>query len=77
MGLKRTRGGSSCIGYQHGGLNLHEIAAIQEIADLLDDLGSLDKGILDLRVHDQVHISLPIAGIRIRQAVEFLRQGLQ
>ena len=77
VSLKGSCGSAACIGYQHRCLHFHEVSRIQEVTDLLDDLGSLDKGLPGLCVHDQVHISLAITGVGIGQSVEFLGQDLE
>ena len=63
--------------HQHRRLHLHESLSVQIPANRADDPGTFDKGLLYLRVHDQIHVSLTIAGVRIRQAVILLRQNLQ
>ena len=77
MCLERSCRSTAGIGYQHRCLHLDKVASVKEIADLLDDLGALDKGLFNLRIHDQIHVTLTIAGICICQTVEFLRKGLQ
>ena len=73
--------GSGCcstgIANQHRCLHFHEITGIKEITDFLDNLGTLDKGILYLRIHNQIHISLAITGIGVCQSVVLLRQNLK
>ena len=63
--------------HQHGGFHLHEALVIQEPADLTDDAGSLDEGILHLRIHDEVHVSLAETHIRVGKAMVLLRKNLQ
>ena len=75
MRLKRARRRTAGIRNQHRGLHFHKSSAVEEIADLLNDLRALYKRVLHFRVHDEIDVSL--AGIRIRQAVELLRQHLQ
>ena len=62
---------------QHRGLNLKEVTLIQIITDGLHDIGASHKGIHNLRIHNQIHITLAIADFRICQAVELLRQRTQ
>ena len=76
MCLKRSCCCTTCVGNQHRCFHFHEISACEEITDLLDDLGALDENFLAVLIHDQIHISLTIAGIRICQSVELLRQNL-
>ena len=68
---------AACICYQHWSLYFHKALSVQEITDFPDDLGTLYKRILNLRIHDQIHISLTVAKVCIRQAMEFLRQSLE
>ena len=75
--LERTRSGAARVGDQHRCLHFHKAACIEELSDLADDLGSLDKGLPGLLVHDQVHISLAVPEVRILKAVELLRQRRQ
>ncbi len=63
--------------YQHGGLYLHEAQTVQIAANSADDLRTLQESVLNLRVHDQVHITLTIPHIGVRKSVELLRQDLQ
>ena len=77
MCLERPCVGAACVGNENRGLHLHEVPAVQEIPDLLYNLGALDKGILYLRIHDQIHISLAVAHVCVGQAVELLRKDLK
>ena len=43
----------------------------KEITDFLKDLGTFDEYVLAVLVHDKIHISLTITGIRIGQSMEF------
>ena len=77
MRLKRTRRRTAGIRNQHRGLHFHKSSAVEEIADLLNDLRALYKRVLHFRVHDEIDVSLAVAHIGVRQAVELLRQHLQ
>ena len=77
MGLEGPCGCAAGVGHQHGGLHFHKPAPVQEPADGAEDAGTLDEGVLDLRVGNQVHIPLPVTGVGIGQAVEFFGKGLQ
>ena len=77
VGLEGTRGGAAGVLHQHGGLDLHESPVVQESADRGDDLRTLDEGLLDLAVHDEVGVALAIAGVGIGEAVILLGQYLQ
>ena len=77
MCFKGTCSRPARIGYKHRCLHLHESLCIQETTDGGNDLRPLYKGILYLRVHDEVYISLAITDVGIRQAVEFLRKHLE
>ena len=52
-------------------------SSVQIFADRADNSGTFDKGILYFRVHDQIHVSLTVPGIRVCQAVELLRKNLE
>ena len=75
--METSIGSAARIGDKHRGLNFHKAASIEELADLADDLGSLDKGLLGLFIHNEVHISLAVSEICILKAVELLRQRSQ
>ena len=42
---------------------LHETEVVEEFPDIVDDLGSSDKDIPSLVVHDQIQISLPVPSL--------------
>ena len=77
MGHKRSCCCTAGIGYQHRSLHFHKVLGCQELTDLPDDPGTLHKYIAGIQIHCQIHITLTIAGIRISQTVELLRQDLQ
>ena len=77
MSLKWTGSGTACIRNQSRGLHFHEISACQEGTNLFDNLRTFDKSVLYIFVHDQIHISLTITHICIRNSVIFLRKDLQ
>ena len=77
MSDKRTSRCSSGIVYQHRSLDLHKAPAVQEIPDLSDNLGSLDKRLFYILIHNQVDISLAVADICVDQTMELLRERLQ
>ena len=77
MGLKGPCGSASRVGNQHRSLHFHEALSAQIFPDSSQNPGTLDEGILHLRVHDQVHVTLTVTHIRIRQAMEFLRKHLK
>src|SRR5699024_8352610 len=74
--LKRSCRSSSGVAHEDRRLHFHKALSVQISPDRAENLRTLDKGIFYLRVHDQVHISLAIADIRVRQAVELLRKDL-
>ena len=49
--------------------HLEAAGLVEGLAHRRDDLGALDEGLLDLRVHDQVHIALAVPELRIGEAV--------
>ena len=75
--FKRTRRGAARVRHEHGGLDLHKAAAVEEAADLAQDLRALDKRVAHLGVDDQIEIPLAVAHIGILQSVEFFRQRLE
>ena len=77
MRLKRPRSCASCIGHQHRRFHLHKSLSIQITADRTDYLRTLDKCILNLWIHNQIHIPLPITHIRISKSMMLLWKNLQ
>ena len=76
VSLERPGCGTAGVGHQHRCLDFHESPAVEEVTDLLDDLGSLDEGIFNLGINDQVQIPLAIAHVGIGEAVMLLGQHL-
>ena len=77
MGHKRSCRCAARIGNEHRSFHLHEITAVKETTNFLNDCGSLLEGLADILIHDEIHISLAIADIGILQSVELLRKRLQ
>ena len=77
MGVEGTGGSADLKGGQDGGVHFQEALLVQIGADLLQDLAALYKGVLHLRIGDQVHIALAIAGLGIGQTMELFGQGAQ
>ena len=77
VGDKGSGGGTDLQRHQNGGIHLQKALAVQIAADLAEDAAALDKGLAHLRIDDQIHIALTVAGIGIPQAVEFFRQRQQ
>ena len=77
MGVEGARGSADLKGGQDGGVHLQEAPAIQKMPQLPQDLAPLHEGVLDLRVHDEVNITLTIPGLPVGKTVELLRQGQQ
>ena len=44
---------------------LHEAEVVEELPNIVDDLGSSNKDIPGLVVHDQIQISLPVSSLEI------------
>ena len=59
------------------GFHLHEALAVQIIPDTAEDPGTFDEGVLHIRVHNQIHVSLTVTEIRVGQSVELLGKDLQ
>ena len=74
MRLKRTGCGTAGNGMEHRRFNFEEVAVIEVLADALDDFRTLNEGIRNFRVDDEVEIALTIACFLIRKAMEFFRQ---
>ena len=74
---ERPRRGTAGDGVHHRRFHFQEALADQEGADGLDDPAARDEDALDLRVGDQVHVALPVAGLHIGQAVPFFRERAQ
>ena len=78
MSDKRPCVGSAGNRRQDRRVHLHvTVVLFQHPFDLVYDLCSLDKSVANLRVHNQIHISLTIAKIRVLQSVPLVRQYLQ
>ena len=77
MGNKGPCGCAAADGVEYRRLHLHVPAVVQEIAQILDKCAAHLEIPPDLRIDDQVHIPLTVAGFLIGQAVELLRQGQQ
>ena len=74
---KRARGSAAGDGVEHRRFDLDIAHIIQIIPQMLDELRADDEVALDLGVHDQVDITLTIAGLLVGQAVELLGQRQQ
>ena len=76
MCLERSCGCTTCIGNQHWCLHFHKVASCKKVTDFFQDLGTLDKYVLAVLIHDKVYVSLTITCICICQSVELLRKDL-
>ena len=77
MSLERPCRGASCIGDEHGGLDLHEALGVEVTSDRADYLRSLDERVLYVGIHNEVDVSLTVSEIRIRETVKFFGQKLK
>ena len=77
VGLKRSCCCAACIGNEHRSFDLHKALRIEVSSDRGDDLRTLDEGILDLGVADEVGISLSVTNVCICQTVPLFRQRQQ
>ena len=68
---------STGIGYKHRSLHFHEISVCKEVTDLAKNLGTFDKCLFYVLIHDQIHITLTITDVRVRQTVKFFRKDLK
>ena len=64
VGHKGPGGGAPLDGVEHRSLHLNEVPVIQKVPDVLDKLGTDDEVPLHLRVDNEVHIPLAVAGLR-------------
>lgn len=69
---ERLSGGTTGNGVHHGGLDLDEIALVEVAADVRDDLGASDENVAAGVVHDEIEITLAVAGLLVLET-EMLR----
>ena len=62
-------------GLHHRGLDLEKSPGVEPVAKGLDDPGAHREGLAHLRVHQQVHVPLAVAGLHVLEAVPLLGQG--
>ena len=74
---KRLGRGSAGDGLHHRRLNFQKISGNEKLANSGNDGAACLKSLHYFRIGPQVHVSLPVALINIRQAVKFLRSGQQ
>ena len=74
---ERARRRAAGDGAEHGGLDLHEAQAVQIAAQIGHEPAADLEIALALRVHDEIHIALAVAQLRVRHAMELLRQRAQ
>lgn len=77
VGDERLGSRTSGNGVHHRRLDLGEVTVIEEVTDILDNLGAGDKHIPRLVVHDQIQVPLAVALLLILEAVVFGREGVQ
>ena len=75
--MKGAGGGADLKGGQNRGIHLEESLSIEEAAQLPQNHAAAHKGILDLRVDDEVNIPLAITGLAVLQPMELFRQRQQ
>ena len=71
---ERLRGGTALDGLQDGGFDLHVAVGFHVAAEGRQNGRTLAEGFANVFVHDEVHIALAVAGLFVREAVEFLGQ---
>jgi len=64
-------------GVHHGRLDLDEVAAVEEAANVADDLVACDEDVARLVVHDQVEVALAVALLLVTQTVVLRGDGVQ
>ena len=69
VGDERTGRGSSRDGLKDRGLDLKAAGGVEIFPHRGDDLRPLDEHVLDLRVHDEIHVPLAVAELRIGERV--------
>lgn len=77
VGDKGLGGGSSSNDVHHGGLDLNEVLVVQELSDVLDDLGSHNESLSGGVVHDQIQVSLSESGLDVLESGLVGRQHMQ
>ena len=55
---------------------IYDVTVCKEVTDFFQNLGTFDKYVLAVLIHDKVYISLTITHICICQSMEFLRKNL-
>ena len=77
MGNERPGRSTDLKGGQDGGIHFQEALAVQIAAQFPQNSAALDEGILHVRVDDQVHIALAVAGFPVGKTVELFGQRQQ
>ncbi|KAI3476298.1 hypothetical protein L1887_62135 [Cichorium endivia] len=67
-GDKGLGGGAAGDLVHHGRLDLEEAEVVEEAADVVDDLGALDKDVAHVVVHDEVEVALAVALLGVGEA---------
>ena len=67
---ERTRCGTARDALKNRSLHLKAACLVEIFTHCRHDLASLDECVAHLRVHDEVHISLSVLELRIRESVE-------
>ena len=76
-GLERPCRGPARYGLHHGGFHLQKLPLDEKLPHGLDDPASKQEDLLDLVIHDQVDVPLPVPRLLVRQPVPLLRKGPQ
>ena len=74
---ERARISTSRLDLQHWGFNFQTIAAVEEVANVADDLASGTESLTHVRIHDHIDIAMPIASFHIGETIPTVRQRLQ
>lgn len=67
--LKRPRSSSTGNLVHHGSLDFGEVTAVQEVANVADNLGACTEDIAGAVVHDKIQIALAEALLLVLEAV--------
>ena len=75
--LERPRNGAARDRLHHRCLDLQEAARVEEPPERRDEPRAEQEDRADVGVHDEVHVTLPIAGLHVLEAVPLLGQRPQ
>lgn len=77
VGDEGLGGGTTGDSVHHGGLDLDEIAGVEVVADVADDLGAGDEDVAGSVVHDQIQVALAETLLLVLETVVLRGDGVQ